>query len=68
MGILIDLIIIIIMFSFVFIGYRKGLIKVRIKLLAFIISILIALLFYKPIANQIMINTRNRRKNQYKYI
>ena len=58
MGILIDLIIITVMFLFVYMGYRKGLIKVGIKLLAFIISILVALLFYKPIASQIMANTQ----------
>lgn len=57
MGILIDGIIILIMVLFIYIGYRKGLIKVAISFLAFIISILIALIFYRPIADQIIINT-----------
>lgn len=58
MGTLIDILIIITMISFIYMGYRKGLIKVAIKLVAFIISILIALILYKPLANQIMINTQ----------
>lgn len=57
MGILIDGIIILIMALFIYMGYRKGLIKVAISFLAFIISILIALIFYRPIADQIIINT-----------
>lgn len=58
MGILIDIIIITIMISCTFIGYKKGLIKVAIGFLAFILSILIALIFYKQVANQIAINTQ----------
>lgn len=57
MGFLIDCIIVIIMALFIYVGYRKGFIKVAISLLAFIISILITLLFYRPIATQIMNNT-----------
>lgn len=58
MGIFIDIIIIITMLLFIFIGYRKGLIKVAISFLAFIIAIIVALILYKPIAKQIMANTK----------
>lgn len=57
MGILIDFIIIVIMFLFIFMGYRKGLMKVAISFLAFIIAIIVALILYRPIAKQIMTNT-----------
>lgn len=57
MGILIDFIIIVIMFLFIFMGYRKGLMKVAISFLAFIIAIIVALILYRPIAKQIMANT-----------
>ncbi len=57
MGIFIDIIIIITMLLFIFIGYRKGLIKVAISFLAFIIAIIVALILYRPIAKQIMANT-----------
>lgn len=57
MGILIDISIIIIMLLCVFIGYRKGLIKVAIRFIAFIIAIILAVLLYRPISNQVMLNT-----------
>lgn len=57
MGILIDISIIIIILLCIFIGYRKGLIKVAIRFIAFIIAIVLAVLLYRPIANQVMINT-----------
>lgn len=58
MGLLIDIIIIIIMLIFTFIGYRKGLMKVAISFLAFIIAIIVALILYRPVAKQIMENTK----------
>lgn len=57
MGIIIDLIIIGIMILFIYMGYRKGLIKVAISFLSVIIAVLIALILYKPVANQIMVST-----------
>lgn len=57
MGIIIDLIIIGIMILFIYMGYRKGLIKVVISFLSVIIAVLIALILYKPVANQIMVST-----------
>lgn len=58
MGLLIDIIIIITMLIFTFIGYRKGLMKVAISFLAFIIAIIVALILYRPVAKQIMENTK----------
>lgn len=52
-----DLIIIIIIALCTFVGYKRGLIKVAIKLLSFIIAIIIALTLYKPTANYIIQNT-----------
>ena len=57
MGIIIDIITVAIMALFIFIGYKKGLIKVALGLVAIIVSILIALIFYRPAANFIINNT-----------
>lgn len=58
MGILIDIITVAIMALFIFIGYKKGLIKVALGLVAIIVSILIALIFYRPTADFIIDNTQ----------
>ena len=58
MGIIIDIITVAIMALFIFIGYKKGLIKVALGLVAVIVSILIALIFYRPAANFIINNTQ----------
>lgn len=58
MGIFIDIITILIMVLFIIIGYKKGLIKVAINFVAIIVSILIAILFYRPVANIIINNTQ----------
>lgn len=57
MGILIDIGIILIMIICIVIGYKKGLIKVAISFIAIILSIIIAIVIYKPIAEQIMNHT-----------
>lgn len=57
MGILIDISIILIMLICIFIGYRKGLIKVAIRFVAFIVAIILAVLLYRPIANSVIENT-----------
>lgn len=57
MGILIDISIIIIMLICVFVGYRKGLIKVAIRFLAFIVAIILTMILYRPIANSVIENT-----------
>lgn len=57
MGILIDVFLILIMVLAIFIGYKKGLIKVAINFVAIIVSIVIALILYRPVANMIIVNT-----------
>lgn len=54
MGILIDIIIIALIALSIFLGYKKGLIELSIKLFAFIIAIVITLILYKPVSNFIM--------------
>lgn len=58
MGIFIDIITILIMVLFIIIGYKKGLIKVAINFVAIIASLIIAILFYRPVANVIINNTQ----------
>ncbi len=53
-GILVDLVIISIIISNAFWGYRRGLINVIFQVLAFIVSLLIMFVLYKPVANTIM--------------
>ena len=54
MGIAVDLIIIAIIALSAFLGYRKGLVVLAIKLCAFIIAIAITFVIYKPIANVVI--------------
>lgn len=54
---IVDLIIIAIILLFTFLGYKRGLIKVAIKLCTFIIALVISIMLYKPISNSIIINT-----------
>ncbi len=56
-GILIDLVIISIIISNAFWGYRRGLTGVMFKILTFIISIIIMFILYKPVSNAIIKNT-----------
>lgn len=58
MGILVDLIIVIAILSFVFIGYKKGLTGSLLKLLSFVISIILAFVLYKPVSNLIIEKTQ----------
>lgn len=57
MAFIIDLIIVAIILLFTFLGYKRGLIKVAIKLCTFFIAIIVALVFYKPIANIVIEHT-----------
>lgn len=57
MAFIVDLIIIAIILLFTFLGYKRGLIKVAIKLCTFIIAIIIAFALYKPISNLVIENT-----------
>ena len=53
MGIVIDLVLVLILLGFIFWGYYKGLTSCLLKLLSFIIAVVIAFVFYKPVANYI---------------
>lgn len=57
-GILVDLVIISILISSAYWGYRRGLVAVIFKVLVFIISLLIVFVLYKPVSNSIMKNTQ----------
>lgn len=56
MGLIIDGIIILFILLSIFFGYKKGLISLGINLVAFIITIVAVMIFYRPIGN-IIINT-----------
>lgn len=56
-GILVDLVIISIIISNAFWGYRKGLVSVVFKILTFIISLVIVFFLYKPVSNYIIDKT-----------
>jgi len=58
MGIILDIIIIAIMAISIFIGYKKGLVRVAVKLCAFLIAIIVTLVFFKPVSNIIINNTQ----------
>lgn len=57
MGIILDIIVIAIMALSIFLGYKKGLIKLAVSLFALLIAIVVTLLFYKPVSNAIIENT-----------
>ena len=56
-GILVDLVIISIIISNAFWGYRRGLVNGIFQVLAFAVSLIIMFVLYKPVANMIMNNT-----------
>lgn len=57
MGIVIDCLVVLVMASCIFVGYKKGLMKVVINFIAIFLSIILALILYKPVANFIVNNT-----------
>ena len=57
MGIILDIILIAIIALSIFLGYKKGLIKVAVKLFAFIIAVVVTLVLYKPVSNLIIEQT-----------
>lgn len=57
MGIVIDLIVISFVLLSVFYGYKKGLAKVGLRMLGFLISIIITFVLYRPISMMIIENT-----------
>lgn len=52
-----DLILILIIALFTFIGYKQGLIKSAIKIASFFIAIIVALVLYKPVSTLVINNT-----------
>ena len=57
MGIILDIILIAIILLNVIICYKKGLVKLAVGLVAVFISLVLALMLYKPVSNIIIKNT-----------
>ena len=58
MGIVVDIILCSIIILNVFIGYKKGLIKVAFNIFAFFIAIIATFILFKPISNLVINNTQ----------
>ena len=56
-GILVDLVLISILVSHIFWGYRRGLVNIAFKVISFFVAIAIMIFLYKPVANLIMDKT-----------
>lgn len=54
---ILDLIVILIIALFTFIGYKQGLVKLAIKILSFFIALIVSIALYKVIGNMIINNT-----------
>ena len=57
MGIVVDVILVLIVLSFIGVGYKKGLTGSLIRLLSFAIAIVITLILYKPISSIVVSKT-----------
>ena len=57
MGIVLDVILIVIILLNVIICYKKGLVKLAVGLVAVIVSLILAMILYKPVTNIIIKNT-----------
>ncbi len=57
MAFIVDILIVAIIIICVFLGYKKGLVRVAVNILGFFIALLIALILYSPISNFIINNT-----------
>lgn len=57
MNFIIDIIVILIFLACIFFGYKRGLTKVIIHLLSFVLAIIISLILFKPISTLIINNT-----------
>ena len=64
MGIIIDIVIILFILASIYLGYKKGLISLVIQLFAFIISLIITLILYRPIGSMIINTTQLDEKLQ----
>ena len=58
MGIILDIILLSIFSLCVFIGYKKGLVKVIFGLIAIIVSLILTIILYRPITNAVIENTQ----------
>lgn len=58
MGIILDIILLLVLSIFIFIGYKKGLVKVIFGLIAIIVSLVITIILYRPITNLVVENTQ----------
>ena len=56
MAIAVDLMVLSIVLLFVFLGYKRGLVKVAFKLCTFFIAIILAFMLYKPVAKIVIEN------------
>lgn len=52
-----DIIVIAIILLCIFLGYKRGLIKVAVRIISFVIALVIALVLYTPVSNYIIENT-----------
>ena len=68
MGFILDIVIVAIIALSIFLGYRKGLVKIAVKLCAFLIAIIVSIVFYKPVSNIIISNTQLDEKIESKII
>lgn len=57
MSIVIDIIVLLILVGSVYRGYKKGIVDIGFKLVAFIVALLISIILYSPITNIIIENT-----------
>ena len=57
MGIIIDIIFICILALSIYLGYKKGLVKVIFNVFAFLIAIILTVILYRPITNMVINNT-----------
>ena len=57
MGIIIDLVLVLFLLGSTYLGYKKGLVKVAVSLVAFIVAIIITVILYRPIGDLIIKNT-----------
>lgn len=54
---ILDLVIILVILLFTFLGYKKGLVKTAISILSFFIALIISIMLYKTVGNMIINNT-----------
>lgn len=61
---IVDLIILLVIMLFTFLGYRKGLVKTAIGILSFFIAVIVSMVLYKAVGNLIISNTQIDEKIQ----